>query len=138
MKRKTALLLVLVIAVLVAISVALAQQHKGSAKKGGMQNMAQQHGMGMMTDMRSPAEKKAVATLAAAKKKHTKEGHYNCCLKHPCDFCEMMGGGCPCGMHAAKDMPVCNECKGGWMAGDGAIPGKKPSQIKTGPRGKGM
>jgi hypothetical protein len=43
-------------------------------------------------------------------------------------------GECPCGMNAAKDMPVCNECKGGWAAGDGVVPGKTADQIKTMPR----
>lgn len=64
-----------------------------------------------------------------------KSGKYNCCLKNSCDYCALKMGECPCGMNAANDMPVCNECKGSWYAGDGAIPGKTPDQIKTMPRG---
>ena len=62
-------------------------------------------------------------------------GKYSCCLKNPCDYCALKMGECPCGMNAANDMPVCNECKGSWYAGDGNIPGKTPDQIKTMPRG---
>ena len=69
------------------------------------------------------------------KTKAMQAGKYTCCLKHPCDFCALKMGECPCGMNAAQDMPVCNECKGAWYAGDGAIPGKTPEQIKTMPRG---
>ena len=62
-------------------------------------------------------------------------GTYNCCLKNSCDYCALKMGECPCGMNAANDMPVCNECKGAWYAGDGQIPGKTADQIKTMPRG---
>lgn len=78
--------------------------------------------------------KKADMAIEAEKNKATKAGKYGCCLKHSCGFCALKMGQCPCGMHAARDMPVCNECKGGWHAGDGAIPGKSPDQIKTLPR----
>jgi len=64
-----------------------------------------------------------------------KSGKYNCCLKNSCDYCALKMGECPCGMNAANDMPVCNECKGSWYAGDGSIPGLTPDQIKTMPRG---
>ena len=62
------------------------------------------------------------------------DGKYACCLRTACSSCALKMGQCPCGMNAAKDMPVCNECKGGWHAGDGAIPGKTADQIKTMPR----
>ncbi len=64
-----------------------------------------------------------------------KSGKYNCCLKNSCDYCALKMGECPCGMNAANDMPVCNECKGSWYAGDDSIPGLTPDQIKTMPRG---
>jgi len=35
------------------------------------------------------------------------------------------------------DKPVCNECKGGWSAGDGAISAKNADELKTMPRGMG-
>ena len=91
-----------------------------------------------MMDMRSSALKKAAATVDSSKKVLAKHHKYGCCLKHSCDFCALRMGMCPCGMMAASDKPVCNECKGGWAAGDGAIPGKKAEDIKTMPRGMKM
>ncbi|MDA2937423.1 hypothetical protein MYX75_04070 [Acidobacteria bacterium AH-259-A15] len=84
---------------------------------------------------RPEAMKSADEAIQDQKLQAMKAGKYTCCLKHPCDFCALKMGECPCGMNAAKDMPVCNECKGSWHAGDGAIPGKTPDQIKTLPRG---
>lgn len=52
----------------------------------------------------------------------------------PCNQCALMMGGCPCGGNAASGKPVCHECKGGWDAGDGAIPGKRSRDIKVMPR----
>ncbi|GBC93527.1 hypothetical protein HRbin15_02018 [bacterium HR15] len=89
-----------------------------------------------MKDMRSPAVKKAAATIAAEKKKAIQKGTYNCCLKHPCDQCMINMGACPCGDNAEAGRPVCHECKGGWAAGDGGIPDLKPEDIKVMPRGK--
>ncbi len=78
--------------------------------------------------------KKADGSIEGYKQKAIKEGKYTCCLRHPCDFCAVHMGQCPCGKNAAADKPVCNECKGSWYAGDGAVPGKTPDQIKTLPR----
>ena len=78
--------------------------------------------------------KQADAVVQKAKASATKMGMYNCCLKHPCDYCALKMGACPCGKSAVMGMPVCNECKGGWAAGDGAIPGVTSDQIKTFPR----
>lgn len=93
--------------------------------------------MHMMKEMmmnRPAAMKQADKNVQTQKAKATKEGKYTCCLRHPCDFCAMHMGQCPCGKNAAADKPVCNECKGSWYAGDGAVPGKSPDQIKTLPR----
>jgi hypothetical protein len=93
--------------------------------------------MEMMKKMmmeRPKALKNADATVGKEKAKLIEAGKYTCCLKHPCDYCALKMGGCPCGMNAQKDMPVCNECKGSWYAGDGAVPGKTADQIKTLPR----
>jgi hypothetical protein len=84
---------------------------------------------------RPKAMKQADQSIQDQKLKAMKEGKYMCCLKHPCDHCALKMGQCPCGQQAAAGKPVCNECKGGWYAGDGAIPGKKPDDIKTLPRG---
>ena len=101
------------------------------------------HDMAMQKMMmsRSAALKKADMTVQSEKAKLAKAGKYGCCLKHSCDFCALKMGGCPCGKMASMDKPVCNECKGGWAAGDGAISGKTSDDIKTMPRmdmGMGM
>lgn len=100
--------------------------------QGGMN---EDHGamMKMMQD-RPKAMKKADADVQKQKAAAAKKGMYGCCLKHPCDFCALKMGSCPCGKMASMDKPVCNECKGGWAAGDGAIPDKTADQIKTMPR----
>ena len=84
---------------------------------------------------RPTAMMNADQSIQDQKQQAMSEGKYTCCLKHPCDFCALKMGECPCGINAAKDMPVCNECKGSWYSGDGAISGKTPEQIKTMPRG---
>ena len=91
--------------------------------------------MKQMMANRPPAMKQADKTVQDQKLKALQEGKYSCCLRHPCDYCAMKMGQCPCGMNAANNQPVCNECKGGWYAGDGSVPGKKPDDIKTFPRG---
>ena len=97
--------------------------------------MDDDHAMMMkMMDNRSKSLKQADKTVMAAKQKAMKGGMYNCCLKHPCDWCALKMGSCPCGKMAATDKPVCNECKGGWAAGDGRIAGKTADDIKTFPR----
>ncbi len=90
--------------------------------------------MHQMMANRSKALKAADKTVMAEKQKAMKAGKYGCCLKHPCDFCALKMGSCPCGKMASMDKPVCNECKGGWAAGNGAIPGKNADKIKTMPR----
>lgn len=83
---------------------------------------------------RPKAMQAADKAVQEQKKKAISAGKYACCLKTSCDSCALKMGECPCGMNAAKDMLVCNECKGGWHAGDGAVPGKTADQIKTMPR----
>ena len=99
---------------------------------GQMDEMMQMMKAKMMA--RPDAMKQADTAIQAHKQKAIEEGKYKCCLKHPCDFCALKMGECPCGLNVEKDMPVCNECKGSWFAGDGAVPGKTPEQIKTLPR----
>lgn len=93
--------------------------------------------MEMMKKMmmnRPKALKQADMTVQNEKKKLMLAGKYACCLKHGCDQCVLKMGGCPCGKNAAAGKPVCHECKGGWAAGDGAIPGKTANDIKVMPR----
>ena len=87
-----------------------------------------------MKDMRSKEMKTAVSQVMAEKDKLIKAGKYACCLKKPCNQCAIMMGMCPCGGNAATGKPVCHECKGGWAAGNGAIPNKKSEDIKVMPR----
>jgi hypothetical protein len=105
-----------------------------SMDQGGMADR-QAMMMKKMMDARPKALKRAAATVQKVKAEALKKGMYNCCLKHPCDWCALKMGACPCGKNAAMGKPVCNECKGGWEAGDGAIPGLTADQIKTFPRG---
>lgn len=67
------------------------------------------------------------------KAKLASQGKYACCVKPTCDFCATHMGMCPCGKMAAMNKPVCRECKGGWEAGEGVIPGKSASDIKAMP-----
>ncbi len=97
--------------------------------------MAEQ--MEMMRQMmmnRPQAMNDADAAIQQQKANAMAEGAYGCCLHHSCDFCALKMGMCPCGMNAATDKAVCNECKGGWHAGDGAVAGKTADDIKTMPR----
>lgn len=107
----------------------------------GVDALAQEGAMAKQMEMmkkmmmnRPKAMNKADAAIQKQKKTAIGEGKYACCLKHSCNSCALKMGQCPCGMNAANDKAVCNECKGGWYAGDGAIPGKKAEDIKTMPR----
>ena len=122
--RRLAALAVLIAATAIVTAPAFAQ-----SKMDDDQTM-----MMKMMQSRSKALKQADATVTKAKQRAMKAGKYNCCLKHPCDFCALKMGACPCGKMAVMDKPVCNECKGGWAAGDGAISGKTADDIKTMPR----
>ncbi|MDA1315457.1 MAG: hypothetical protein O2968_19180 [Acidobacteria bacterium] len=108
----------------VGISVSLAQSDAMADQMEMMKKM-------MMS--RPKAMAKADAQIQKVKAKAVADGKYACCLRHSCDSCALKMGQCPCGMNAANDKPVCHECKGGWHAGDGAIPGKTADQIKTMP-----
>ena len=126
MKPKKTFALFLLVALVVGGSIAAVTQT-------GMDEMMQMMREKMMN--RPEAMKTADQAVQDQKLQAMREGTYNCCLKNACDYCALKMGECPCGMNAANDMPVCNECKGSWYAGDGKIPGMTPDQIKTMPRG---
>lgn len=90
--------------------------------------------MNKLSRSRPRALKSAAATVETFKQKAINAGKYRCCLKHPCDFCAMKLGTCPCDEQLDHGKPVCNECKGGWYTGDGEAKGKTADQIKTFPR----
>lgn len=86
-------------------------------------------------DMRSPMVKHAVMVIHQGRANAEAKGIFACCLKHPCSYCEMHTGSCPCKKMVRMNMPVCSECKGGWMVGDGDVPGINPNKVKGLPRG---
>lgn len=93
--------------------------------------------MEMMKKMmmnRPAAMRTADEAIQAQKKQATSQGTYGCCLKQACDHCALKMGACPCRMNLQKKMAVCNECKGGWHAGDGAVPGVNADDVTTLPR----
>jgi hypothetical protein len=87
-----------------------------------------------LAQSRPAALKSAAATVEKFKQQAIRAGRYRCCLKHPCDYCALHLGTCPCDAQLDAGKPVCSECKGGWYAGDGEAKGKTADQIKTFPR----
>jgi hypothetical protein len=79
------------------------------------------------------AARKAVL---AQQKALMEDGVYNCCIKPGCEFCSDAADTCPCGTNVRKGGAVCPECWGGWQAGDGAVPGVKPQDVKVIPEEK--
>ncbi len=86
----------------------------GGVMKGGM--------------MPQTAASKRISALVAKIKAGP---NYKCCNRPMCDDCAVTMGSCPCGKHAAMGMPVCTQCKGGWDAGLGVVPGKTAADIKV-------
>ena len=92
--------------------------------------MGQIHQM-KMKDMRPASVKHAAYVIVAGRKEADKKGNYDCCLKHDCDYCELHKGYCHCEEDIQNNKPVCIECKGGWMAGDGGMKGINPKSVKV-------
>ena len=69
--------------------------------------------------------------LAKTKDGMMQDGKYSCCISPSCDFCALAADGCPCGENLSKGGAVCHECKGGWMAGYGALQDIKPEDVKV-------
>jgi hypothetical protein len=83
---------------------------------------------------RPEAMKAADQSIQSQKQQAASAGRYSCCLKQACDHCALKMGECPCRTNLQQGMAVCNECKGGWHAGDGAIAGINADEVKTMPR----
>ena len=79
----------------------------------------------------APGAQGAHNATAAVSAKAAKKGQYTCCINPPCNFCALHMAMCPCGKNLAAAKPVCRECKGGWHAGEGAIAGIKPENVKV-------
>lgn len=120
------LLAAFLVAGAVSVSVVATAQDDAMAKQMEM--------MKQMMMNRPKSMKKADGPIQKQKENAMAAGKYACCLKSSCDSCALKMGECPCGMNAANEKRVCNECKGGWHGGNGAIPGKTADQIKTMPR----
>ncbi len=95
-----------------------------------MSGAAFAHQMGSHTMMK---QTKASKKVESAINKIKKGKMYVCCIKGKCDYCAAHMGACPCGMNAMQGKPVCINCKGGWDAGLGSIPGKTTEDIKVMP-----
>ena len=136
MKRKRNLIYVAAITLFVIFVAGLGFQLIAQSEPMAKQ-MDKQMDMMKKMMMNSPkAMKKADQAVQKQKAEAMKKGKYVCCLKAACDVCALKMGECPCGMNVAQGKPVCNECKGGWYAGNGAIDGKTADQIMTMPRMK--
>lgn len=106
-----------------------------------LQVLAQQGALDQQMEMmkkmmmnRPAAMNNADQAIQNQKKQAASQGRYGCCLKTACDHCALKMGECPCRMNLEKKMAVCNECKGGWHAGDGAVPGVNANDVTTLPR----
>ncbi len=103
-------------------SVAFAQEKK-----------MEQKGMGDMKMMGNKQLDKVRADLDAEKKKLAKDGQYSCCNAPACDMCALDMNMCPCRTNLKKGEGVCEQCKGGWMAGHGDVEGVKAEDVKSMP-----
>ncbi|HEY3412385.1 MAG TPA: hypothetical protein VGM51_04905 [Armatimonadota bacterium] len=92
---------------------------------GGMKGM--KGGMGMMM---TPDARKLRKHVDAVKVKAAKNGRYDCCIGPSCDFCATHMGSCSCAKGVASGMGNCRECKGGWEAGQGDVPGKTKADVR--------
>lgn len=97
-------------------------------------DMQDQQSMMQMMQNRPKSMKSADAAISKTKKAAAAKGMYSCCLKHSCDLCALKMGACACAKSASMGKPVCNECKGGWAAGDGRLSSLRAEDIKTFPR----
>lgn len=107
----------------------------------GIQAVAQQDAIAKQMEMmktmmmnRPAAMKTADQMIQDQKMRAVSDGKYNCCLRTSCNDCALKMGECPCRPNLQRGMAVCNECKGGWHAGDGAVAGINPDDVKTLPR----
>jgi hypothetical protein len=80
--------------------------------------------------MRTAGPTKAAADLklareamAAAKRKLTAQGRYNCCVRPSCNLCARVNGSCNCAANVKAGKGACGECYGGWKAGRGTVSG---------------
>ncbi len=96
---------------------------QAAPKSGMMKHSAMKGGM-----MKQTAASKHVSALVA---KIQAGPNYKCCIRPMCVDCAVSMGSCPCGKHAATGKPVCTQCKGGWDAGEGVVPGKTAADIKV-------
>jgi hypothetical protein len=80
--------------------------------------------------------KAARKAIVAFEKALSQDGVYHCCITPGCEFCPDAANMCPCATSLRKGGPVCPECWGGWIAGNGWLPGVKAADVKVLPEAK--
>jgi cytochrome c2 len=68
--------------------------------------------------------------VEAARKKAFDHGSYACCIEPACSWCLLSMGECTCILGVGSGQYACRECKGGWEAGQGIMPGKRKEDVR--------
>src|SRR5262249_4662852 len=68
--------------------------------------------------------------VEAARKKAFDHGSYACCIEPACSWCLLSVGECTCILGVGSGQYACRECKGGWEAGQGIMPGKRKEDVR--------
>lgn len=72
---------------------------------------------------------RSAAALAAAKRKLTVQGRYECCTRPSCNLCARVNGSCNCAQNVREGKGSCGECYAGWKAGRGALKGTDSKSV---------
>ena len=68
--------------------------------------------------------------VEAGRKKAFDHGSYACCIEPACSWCLLYLGECTCILGVGSGQYACRECKGGWEAGQGIMPGKRKEDVR--------
>lgn len=107
------------------------EKHSNHKKTEALKKQQQKENSRRITESQgiSPEEKalKAKQLLSEAK-----EGlYYNCCLKEPCDRCELDHQSCQCYKDLKAGKGICSDCYAGWQMGEGKdIPGVTKEKVE--------
>jgi hypothetical protein len=97
------------------------------APKGQAKMAMKEHG-GMA--MQTPVSRRLDQQLEAAKTRAARRGKYKCCIKPSCSWCMLHMGNCTCYKGVVSGKGHCRECRGGWEAGQGHVPGKTLADVR--------
>lgn len=103
--------------IILASQKAVAKQ--STAKKGGPSPAALAKGVA--------ARKALLAQVEAL----TDEGKAECCIHPGCAMCVIATDGCGCSASLSEKGPVCPECWGGWLAGQGMLDDVDPTKVQV-------